>query len=212
MKHKKFDFRTAYIDLLLNFLTSVIFIFVLTTLIIQAKKQNDDEGPRKNAQYILTATWAKEIDCDVDIWVKDPLGNVVSYKVPSNGIMHIERDDMGHKNDYYYDSNKNLVSKTDENKEVWTLRGKLKGEYTVNLHLYACRKEYKSLEIGTLVDLHVQVELLRLNPYLLSIKKQDVVLISVWDEITVFNFTMDKTGFVEKFTYNPKRLIKVKDP
>lgn len=211
MKHKKFDFRTAYIDLLLNFLTSIIFIFVLTTILIQAKKQNENEGPRKDAQYIITATWNKEIDCDVDLWVQDPIGNVVSFKVPSNGLMHIERDDMGLKNDYYFNSNNQLVAKTDENRELWTLRGKIKGEFTVNLHLYACRIDWQAMLLRAPVNLPVMIEVVKLNPSLTSIRKQEIILQRIWDEVTVFNFTLDENGNAISFTNNPKKLIKVKD-
>lgn len=211
MRHKKFDFRTAYIDLLLNFLTSIIFIFVLTTLLIQAKKQNENEGPKKNAEYVITATWDQNVDCDVDLWVQDPLGNVVSFKAPNNGIMHIERDDMGLKNDYYYDSNHNLVAKSDENKEMWTLRGIARGEYTVNVHLYACRQEGKGLNIGAAANLPVKIEFIKLNPQMITLRKQIVVIERVWDEVTVTNFFMEQSGFIRSFTSNSKKLVKVRD-
>ena len=131
MKHKTFDFRTAYIDLLLNVLTGIIFLFVLTTLLIQPQKEAKDAGLKKNAEFVINVKWDHDIDCDVDIWVRDPTGNVVSFKKKEAGIMYIERDDLGSQGDYLQDNNRNILASASDNSETWVLRGLVKGKFTV---------------------------------------------------------------------------------
>ena len=99
MKHRAFDFRTAYIDLLLNFMVSLVFIFVVSSLLINPVQKKQDEGIKKNAQMIIQVNWNPNIDCDVDIWVRDPANNIVYFNERDKGLMHIERDDLGFVND-----------------------------------------------------------------------------------------------------------------
>lgn len=209
MKHKKFDFRTAYIDLLLNVLTGIIFLFILTTIFIQPPKKSENEGIKRNAELILTATWDTMIDCDIDMWIEDPLGNVVSFQQLSKGLMTIERDDMGFKNDFIYDDGGNLLLQAMENKEIWTLRGKQVGKFTVNLHMYSCRVKNLPLQLNDPYEVPVVIELVRLNPTYVTVRKTVVVMKRVWEEVTVFNFEVSETGSI-RFLNEPKKLVKDK--
>lgn len=208
MNNKKFDFRTAYIDLLLNVLTGIIFLFIITTLFISKPNKSEDEGIKKNAQYIVNVLWDSNIDCDVDVWVMDPLKRVVSFKNKNNALMFIENDDLGTKSDYYYDNQGNLLSAVDENKEVWTLRGLVEGEYTVNIHLFSCMMNTIPREIRSNINVPVTVELIKINPDILTIKKVKVVLEKVWEEKTAFNFILDSKGNIRDITYNFKDLVR----
>src|SRR4051812_8615361 len=87
-RHKAFDFRTAYIDLLLNLLTAVLAISVISFALI-AKKQEQTQGINSKAEMIANMEWSKDIDCDVDIWVRDPRGALVSFQRKDWGIMNI---------------------------------------------------------------------------------------------------------------------------
>lgn len=208
MKHKKFDFRTAYIDLLLNVLTGIIFLFIITTLFVSKPVKNEQEGLKKEAQYIINLIWDDNSDCDVDLWVMDPLKRIVSFQSKSNGLMYIERDDLGKKSDYYYDNQGNLVSSVDSNKEVWTLRGKLEGEYTVNVHLFSCLLKGKQQQLRSDINLPVTVEFIKLNPNVITIKTVRIVLEKIWTEKTAFSFTLDSKGNVTKFSYDFIDLVK----
>lgn len=208
MNNKKFDFKTAYIDLLLNVLTGIIFLFILTTLLITTQNKNENEGVKKNAQYVVNVLWDDHTDCDVDVWVMDPLKRVVSFNSKSNALMFIENDDLGKTSDYYYDNQGNLLSAVDENKEIWTLRGKLEGEYTVNVHLFSCMLGDKPTELRSYVNVPVTVELIKINPNIVTIKTVKVVLEKVWEEKTAFNFILDNKGEVRDITYNFKDLVR----
>lgn len=209
MKHKKFDFRTAYIDLLLNVLTGIIFLFAITTLLIQVPKKSQDDGLKRNAEYIITATWDSNIDCDIDMWVEDPLGNVVSFRKLSAGVMTIERDDMGFKGDYLYDMVGNIITVASENKEIWTLRGKQVGKFTLNLHMYSCRVDNIPLQLGEPFEVPVTIELVKLNPSYNVIRRELYVMTKIWQEVTVFNFDVPDAG-MPIFTKEFKKLVKDK--
>jgi hypothetical protein len=190
MSHKKFDFRTAYIDLLINLLTGTVFLFILTTLLISPiTKQN--EGIKKNADYIITMEWPENVDCDVDMWVRDPQNNIVSFKMPEYGLMYYERDDMGQRRSIFnIDGNKTIIDP--DNKEYVTLRGTFPGEYVVNVHLYSCKaaNEQKGLAINYPVNIPVVVELMKINPSIVSVKKVVLTMTQVWQEQTAFRFVM----------------------
>jgi hypothetical protein len=190
MSHKKFDFRTAYIDLLINLLTGTVFLFILTTLLI-APITKQSEGIKKNADYIITMEWPENVDCDVDMWVRDPQNNIVSFKMPEYGLMYYERDDMGQRRSIFDVGGKKTVIDPD-NKEYVTLRGTFPGEYVVNVHVYSCKaaNEEKGLAINYPINLPVVVELMKINPSIVSVKKVVLTMTQVWQEQTAFRFVM----------------------
>jgi hypothetical protein len=190
MSHKKFDFRTAYIDLLINLLTGTVFLFILTTLLI-APITKQSEGIKKNADYIITMEWPENVDCDVDLWVRDPQNNIVSFKMPEYGLMYYERDDMGQRRSIFdVDGKKTIIDP--DNKEYVTLRGTFPGEYVVNVHVYSCKaaNEQKGLAINYPVNIPVVVELMKINPSIVSVKKVVLTMTQVWQEQTAFRFVM----------------------
>lgn len=210
MKHKKFDFRTAYIDVLLNVLTGIIFLFILTTLMIQPQKKQD-EGMKKNAQYVMNVEWDSKTDCDVDVWVQDPQNNVVYFQQRDKGVMHLERDDLGFRNDIVSVVPGNTINVI-ENRETWVLRGIIPGIYTVNLHLYGCRVDNIPIMINQNFVLSVTIELLKINPKYTLVTKKEVILNKIWEEITVMNFQLDADGNVIAITNDYKQLVKSKEP
>jgi len=190
MSHRKFDFRTAYIDLLINLLTGTVVLFILTTLLIAPiTKQN--EGIKKNADFVITIEWPENIDCDVDIWVRDPQNNIVSFKMPESGLMYLERDDMGQRHSIFDVGGQKTIIDPD-NKEYVTLRGTFPGEYVVNVHVYSCKNpnENKSMPINSPVNIPVTVELMKINPSLVSVKKVILTMTQVWQEQTAIRFVM----------------------
>lgn len=209
MKNKQYDFRTAYIDLLINVLTGMVFLFMITTLLIQTQQQHD-EGIKKDAQYIITMTWPSEINCDVDIWVRDPNNKTVNFRAKDVDIMHIERDDQGWRNDGIQDKNDNNALNL-PNEETWVLRGKMPGEYNVNVHLYSCTFQGKAVEIGTAVSIPVIVKLIQINPTISDLITQKVVLEKIWQEKTAFNFKLKTdNSFDPNINYDFHDLVKEK--
>jgi hypothetical protein len=206
MKNRKFDFRTAYIDILIALLMGTVVIFMLTTLLIAPIVQQN-EGIRKNADYVITMEWPVDIDCDVDLWVRDPQNNVVSYRFMEAGLMYFERDDMGKRRSVYQLDNKEIVIDPD-NKEYVTFRGTFSGEYIVNVHVYSCIETEgtgsKGMGQGSMIDVPVTIEIVRINPKYMVVKTIEMKMDSVWQEKTATRFVMDdkkniiryKEGFV----------------
>lgn len=196
---RKFDFRTAYIDLLIALLMGTVVIFILTTLLIAPITQSS-EGIKKNADYVLTLEWPNEIDCDVDLWVRDPLNNIVSYRFPEAGLMYFERDDMGKRRSMFELDGKEIVIDPD-NKEFVTLRGTFKGEYVVNLHVYSCINKINNLALpqGSLIDIPIIIEIIRINPSFIVAKHIEMKMDSVWQEKTAVRFVMDDKKNIIQF-------------
>ena len=209
MRHKKYDFRTAFIDLLINVLTGIVFLFMITTLLIQ-NKAKEDPGVKKDAQYIIQLTWPNELNCDVDIWVKDPLKRIVSYQVKDVGVMHIERDDQGWTNDNVVIRNGKQTQQL-ENSETWVLRGKLAGKFTVNLHLYSCTIGDTKLQLNSPAQVPVKVDLIQINPTLKTVLENTYTLERVWQEMTIFNFVLDENNQIVDITKDQVDLVREKE-
>lgn len=207
MRHKKYDFRTAFIDLLINVLTGMVFLFMITTLMIQAKVKPEEAGVKKDAQYIIQISWPNNLNCDVDIWVRDPENRVVSYQAKDVGVMHIERDDLGWVNDIMTYL-KLQPSQQLNNSETWVLRGKMAGKFTVNLHLYSCAVDDKAIPLGQAYEVPVYLELTQLNPDIRKVITKTVTLHKVWEEVTAFNFVLDGKNNVENVTTEQVDLVR----
>lgn len=199
MKNKKFDFRTAYIDLLINLLTGTVVLFILTTLLIAPAVKNN-EGIKKNADYVISLEWPTELDCDLDLWVRDAQNNIVSYRIPEAGLMYFERDDMGKRRSVYEVDGKEVVIDPD-NKEFVTLRGSFPGEYILNVHVYSCIHPTTRMAMtnGMAIDIPVSIEVTRINPSFIVVKHVEMKMTSVWEEKTAIRFIMDGNKNIIRF-------------
>ena len=101
-----------------------------------AKKSNVE----LNAEFIITMKWPKKAEDDVDLWVRDPLGNTAGFKSKDVGLMSLDRDDLGGANDTVIGADGKAI-KVYNNEEHMTIRGIIPGEYIVNVHLYAKKAE-----------------------------------------------------------------------
>lgn len=223
------DFRTGYIDLLLNILVGIIFISIVSTALINLKVVNQQDGLKKNAEYVAQVEWNPAINCDVDTWVKDGRKHLVYFRHKDDDVMHIERDDQGFTNDWYTPLSSALDSlipggshqtspppaapptttATATNEETWVLRGLVPGTYTLNLHLYACHIPGTSTAPHTYINLPVTVKLIRINPKYEVVKEVTVTLERTWEEVTVFNFDLDKSGDATNFTTDQHKFVDV---
>ena len=149
-RYSKFD---PFTDLLFNILLGFTFLFFITILFINPITQLGNVNMK--AEYIITVDWDDSLEDDVDLWVKDPNGEIVSYLKKDAGWLHLDRDDRGVINDTVIIDNKEVIYPI--NREVVTLRGIIPGEYTVNLYLY----EHKSMSP---VDVKIIIE--KVNPSL----------------------------------------------
>lgn len=211
MKNKRtnYDFRTGFIDFLLCCFVVFIVLSFIQTLLINPIKKIEQEGIRKNAEYTIELQWSSELDCDFDLWVADPEKTTVSFRTKSNGLMHLERDDLGFINDTY--SSNNTIYKFNHNTELVTIRGLVPGKYTINVHLYACRFNGVSLPVNAALPepIGVGVILTKLNPNLFVMTEKKLVFQKVWEEKTAVTVDFDIKGYVNKYEMDYVKLITV---
>ena len=130
---RKYQSNLAFVDFLFILLLAFISMFILALILINpVTKKSEVE---RKAEFLITLEWDKESRDDVDIWVEDPLGKVVSFRNKTVDVMHLDKDDLGQINDTirFPDGSTQVIHL---NREVVTLRGWVEGEYTINAHMY----------------------------------------------------------------------------
>jgi len=189
---------TAFFDLLFNILCCFVVLFSISFLLM-SRKIEEDKKIKAHAEFMITATWADDSDDDVDTYVEDPLGNIVYFKNREEGLMHLDRDDLGKRSDTIRGADGTLYH-VKENREIVTVRGIIPGEYVVNVHMYLSRRK------GGATPVTVQLE--KLNPRVDLVTTNTVDLGKTGDEKTAFRFTVDGEGSVTGTAALPKRLAR----
>tara|TARA_B100000927_G_scaffold150637_1_gene121378 strand:+ start:8739 stop:9347 length:609 start_codon:yes stop_codon:yes gene_type:complete len=182
MKFKSINTSTdPFTDLLFNILLGFVFLFFITILFINPITKLGNINLK--AEFIITIDWPDSLPDDVDVWVKDPNGEVVSYLKKEAGWLHLDRDDQGIINDTVMIGTKEVIYPI--NREVVTLRGIIPGEYTVNVYLY-------SHNSNNPVNVNLTIE--KVNPTLKLVYFNDALLIEKDTELTLARFNLDSLG------------------
>ena len=183
-----------FTDLLFNALLGFTFLFLVAIMFMNPEAKTGIIDPK--AEYILTITWEDNSPDDIDVWVEDPEGQLVWFRTPEAGLLHLDRDDRGLVNDTITVNGEEIQNPL--NQEVVTLRGIVKGEYVVNVHYYAS-------ETGKPVD--VNVRLAKVNPVLEVVYYGTVTLEKKGDEKTAVRFKIGRDGEVSDINFLPKSLV-----
>ena len=209
----RFKSSIGFIDLLFNILLGFAFLFIVAFLLIkpEAKKKDFD----RRAEFVIILEWNHDAADDLDLYVQDPMGDRVSFRLPRVNYMHLDKDDLGKANDTIInaDGSRSTVM---INREVVTIRGISPGEFIINAHYYSTR-EYsgQSIEMGeTRVsadkpkkNLTVKVELHKVTPYtiLWTGEKQ---FTQKGQEETFLRFRIDDKGnLVLPFRFEEKQFV-----
>ncbi|MBU88698.1 MAG: hypothetical protein CL722_06950 [Chloroflexi bacterium] len=188
---------TAFTDLLFNIVIGVAFMFMLAFLLINpvAKKQDIES----KADFLIILNWDTKSFNDLDLWMRDPLENTVSFRNKDNGLMHLDRDDLGGKNDRIKQPD-GTIKYVALNREILALRGTVEGWYVVNIHSYRKRDEPNPVK-GS-------VELIQVNPYkVIAIQDFEIQLQGI--EKTIWQFEMDDTGNIVDIKEEPYSIVKL---
>jgi len=184
--------NTSFLDLLFNMLLAFACLFVLAFALINQNKKT----PETKASYLITFTWPKELDNDIDAYVEDPDGKLVCFVRREDGLMHLDRDDLGHKNDTI-DTKFGKIT-YNENKEIVTLRGTSVGEYCVNVHAYNFNNKNPT---------EVLVQLEKISPTYSILIQRKITLVKNGDEKTAFRFKINGKGDLVGVSELQKKLI-----
>jgi len=190
---RNYHTNLAFLDLLFNTLLCFATLFCLAFILINPARQ--DKNSDINAGFIITVVWPASLDDDVDTYVSDPQNNLVAYMRREQGLMHLDRDDVGFKSDRIVTPSGVVEFK--ENREVVTLRGTLSGEYVVNVHCY--------FKVGP-EPVPVTIQIDKINPYSVVLR-ETVDLTNKGEEITVTRFSVNSNGKVINVNKLPKKLV-----
>ena len=191
----KFASPTAFTDLLFNIVMGVAFMFLLAFLLINpVAKKKDIES---KADYLIMLTWDSKSVNDIDLWMRDPVGNLMSFRSKDSGLMHLDRDDLGSRNDKVKlpDGTIKLIS---FNREIAALRGTIEGWYVVNTHNYR-KRDAPNKVLG-------RIELIKVNPYRV-IDVQELIFTLQGEEQTIWQFRMNAEGKIVELNNDKITLV-----
>ena len=209
----RFKSSLGFIDLLFNILLGFAFLFIVAFLLIkpEAKKKDFD----RRAEFVIILEWNHDAADDLDLYVQDPMGDRVSFRLPRINYMHLDKDDLGKANDTIVNAD-GTRSTVMINREVVSIRGISPGEFIINAHYYSTR-EYsdKPVEMGeTRIaanrpkrDLTVKVELHRVTPYTI-LWTGEKKFTHKGQEETFLRFRIDKDGkLILPFRFEEKQFV-----
>ena len=209
----RFKSSIGFIDLLFNILLGFAFLFIVAFLLIkpEAKKKDFD----RRAEFVIILEWDHDASDDLDLYVEDPMGDRVSFRVPRINFMHLDKDDLGKTNDTIVnaDGSRSTVM---INREVVTIRGIVPGEYIINGHYYSTR-DYsgRPVEFGETKiaankpkkNLTVKVELHKVTPYTILWTGQKQFTQKGQEE-TFLRFRIDSKGnLILPFRFEEKKFV-----
>ena len=189
----------VFVDLSLNVLVGFIILFALAFLSMQQKHQQEAKIQSK-AEFVITVEWPYQINDDVDSYMEDPAGNICFFNRREEGLMHLDRDDLGYSNDTFKLAD-GTTYEVKENKKILTIRGIIPGEYTVNAHMFSKRSKNVT---------EVTVKLDKLNPQVRTLAIKKIKLHKSGEEQTAFRFSLNAKGEVIDLNHIPKAIAGLK--
>ena len=210
----RFKSSLGFIDLLFNILLGFAFLFIIAFLLIkpEAKKKDFD----RRAEFVVILEWDHDAADDLDLYVQDPTNSKVSFRLPIANFMHLDKDDLGMRNDSIINAD-GSESTVKINREVVTIRGIMAGEYIINTHYYSTRIyngsqlepnertiDYRSKPQRALT---VKIELHKVTPYKI-LWAGEKKFTHRGQEETFLRFRLDSDGeILPPFTFEPKEFV-----
>jgi len=202
MNNEKYKSTIGFTDLLFNILVGFAFLFIIAFLLIKPEAKKEDFNRR--AEFVVVMEWDNDASGDIDLYVEDPTGKQVSFRYHNHNYMHLDKDDLGAMNDTVVNAD-GSISTVKINREVVTIRGIIKGEYTVNGHYYSLRSYDKINPEKPVIT--VRVELHKVNPYsIMWVGEKEFT--HRGQEETFLRFRLDKDGnILPPFTFEKKKFV-----
>ena len=99
---KSYNSNLAFIDLLFNLILGFVFLFIVSFILINEPTKK--EGIEQKAEFMIIMNWDSDHNKDIDLWMEGPTGKV-GFTSLEQGNMFLDRDDLGHRNDSYFENN-----------------------------------------------------------------------------------------------------------
>lgn len=183
-----------FTDLLFNALLTFTFLFLIALLLMNPTAKSGIINPK--AEFMITVSWPDNIPDDIDTWVEGPKGQLIWFKRPQEGLMHLDRDDRGTVNDMQLVDGKEIINPL--NQEIVSIRGRPPGEFIVNIHYYRSQ---------TLEAVPVTVYLAEVNPTLKVLHYATTTLQGEGEERTAVRFTITPSGKVTQINTLQKSIV-----
>lgn len=187
---RKWTTRAIALIVVVDFLVAINLIQADIIAHLTINQRHTPPALKTLGVYAITQNTPNYNPNDVDLWVQDPQGNTAYYASEQAGLMNLQHDVIPGTTDYNGHGDPCDCEET-------IIRGTIPGTYTVNVVMYD-QIDSKSEPITiTLWKLHGVV-----------MEKQRVVqLQKVGQQITAFRFTLNKSGDVVGYSYQPVDLV-----
>jgi len=169
----------------IDFLSCLLVVFVAVAVTSRPPQV------KTYGSYAVVARWPAGGN-DVDLYVRDPSGNLCYFHNAQVGQMQLEHDDLGTRTTNYGAGRPNV--------ERTVLRGTTPGQYVVGANLFLERPPRKRIPVS--------VELWDLRGDDRVLKSRIVHVAHTGDQRTPFRFTVDASGRVTGFSYLPADLTR----
>ena len=168
----------------IDFLSCLLVVFVAVAVTSRPPQV------KTYGSYAVVARWPAGSN-DVDLYVRDPAGNLCYFHNTQAGQMQLEHDDLGTLASNYGNGRPNV--------ERTVLRGTTPGQYVVGANFFLQRTPKGRIPVS--------VELWDLRGDDRVLKSRVVYVAHTGDQRTPFRFTVDASGRVTGFSYLAANLI-----
>jgi hypothetical protein len=168
--------------------TLTCLILVIYTLIAPPVKVKIPTIPTAGA-YAITQTCPADNPVDIDLYVRDPQGNIAYFNSTTAGLMHLEQDVIPGVNTV--DGNVNL--QTGDNERTVILQT-IPGEYAVDEHYYATNSGHSP--VTCIVQLWSLRDASEITSQTITLPKQGSVA-------TAFRFVIGSNGHIRGINHLP---------
>jgi len=181
--------------MLFNMLIAFVLCFVIALMAFHPQARKVGEVPAK-AEFMITVAWPDHNPNDIDTLVLEPGGKLLWFRQRDAGLLHLDRDDRGAKNNSVLVDGRQLTSGARQ--EIVTLRGLVPGEYVVNAHYY------ESLDQQP-VD--VTVTVVKINPQAEVVFTGTQRILAKGEERTLVRFSINEAGLVTQVGTQPRSIV-----
>lgn len=198
MRLREVNIYVPMVDLMTCTLMTVFVLFIAALAEVRPETPPKKPTIETDGIFAVVMEWPADSSDDIDLYVMNPEQDIVFFGNPSVGLMHLERDDLGHKGD----TSRTKAGKTvavERNMERTIIRGIVAGEYVVNAHVFAKRDRGQ--------ETPVQITLYRMEGSEEPIAQREFVLTRQGEEHTAFRMTIDDQNVVTDVNELPREIV-----
>lgn len=193
---RSYNTNFSFIDFLFILLTGFVALLLIAFMLINPIAKEGKIDPK--TKMMVTMEWPDKSLVDVDLWIRGPENNLVSYKRKDGASIVLERDDLGTSNDTLKINGKTVT--VQRNMETVSINALLPGEYIVNIHSYTSAwKDAVIKDNGEEYPTPVTVKIYRIDPFELIYTK--TTTLEYREEKTILSFVVnEKKEIIDKRT------------